>query len=882
MRCGNLLSIKLLTHSFAILLFASPHSHAATSVSEFRIDRLIQSPDEQNSITVKFDPAAPITENSSTITLRSSDGRLLSFGLLETGTLGTVRADLDLVEGIYELVSLSLDIDGAELLFDEELSTLSSQSTVYVTEIDCGQDVWLRSQEDVNQFRDEYRSCASFNGSITVEEADNGSITSIAPLSFLNHVHGKLAVIDNDSLPDLFGLNNVLSAHYLEVSGNGSLADATALGAVYAIRSGMTVQVDGPQTLQSLVRVGSYCYFFSRSEVLTGPDKLEECAYFTVDLNSRLASLQGFRGLKNVRSLRIGQNDLLESIEGFDSLETVDSSFSIDRNPNLRTIVGFNNLTRVDEGDLEVYTSRDLIEFSAFKALQRVGGDLDLSQIRGITELLEPFAEVTEVGGLVIPPPSLSNLNIFNKLKTAGGVRFFSQPATDLSGFNSLSNLDYLSIARMPNLTTVSGFEELSSINSLSIDGNNSLTSLTTGGRYFSVSEGFYLVDNPNLESLLSLAFASQMSSVTIRNNAQLIDIDRMRHIESVANSIQVNNNQQLDDCTALLAVLNWRIDVGEFGPGNYGSNSRVRANSDNCASVTAIEQSLPSPVPPMVTDVSVTFDRAVVKIEEGTTNLANFPILSNNVYCEISNELAPVEGQESNINAVYRLPLDDSYPNSRTQLFLEIDLEAIDPRGIEISIVINENTTYLISAGDASESLIEIKLPDEIIEQYEASGQEPTLVVTSTVGESVERVIVMLKSQAVGDLNEGAQAFTVGPLAIGSGYSCVAEGVSKLGNLRSSAYDAFDITEQDTDGDGVGNTDDAFPLDPSESLDTDGDGVGNNADDDDDGDGYSDSYEVSSGTDPLDKNSFPSSSATEDYSVPIWLYFIVTQGNDS
>ena len=41
-----------------------------------------------------------------------------------------------------------------------------------------------------------------------------------------------------------------------------------------------------------------------------------------------------------------------------------------------------------------------------------------------------------------------------------------------------------------------------------------------------------------------------------------------------------------------------------------------------------------------------------------------------------------------------------------------------------------------------------------------------------------------------------------------------------------------------DDDGDGVADSQDAFPLDSTESVDTDGDGVGDNADSDDDGDG--------------------------------------------
>jgi hypothetical protein len=48
-----------------------------------------------------------------------------------------------------------------------------------------------------------------------------------------------------------------------------------------------------------------------------------------------------------------------------------------------------------------------------------------------------------------------------------------------------------------------------------------------------------------------------------------------------------------------------------------------------------------------------------------------------------------------------------------------------------------------------------------------------------------------------------------------------------------------------DTDGDGVTNEFDAFPLDPLEALDTDLDGIGNNADSDDDGDGVADNSDA-------------------------------------
>ena len=64
--------------------------------------------------------------------------------------------------------------------------------------------------------------------------------------------------------------------------------------------------------------------------------------------------------------------------------------------------------------------------------------------------------------------------------------------------------------------------------------------------------------------------------------------------------------------------------------------------------------------------------------------------------------------------------------------------------------------------------------------------------------------------------------------------------------------FDAFPddpLESEDSDRDGVGNNSDAFPDDADEFLDTDGDGIGNNADDDDDGDGVADTEDAA----PLD-----------------------------
>ena len=68
-----------------------------------------------------------------------------------------------------------------------------------------------------------------------------------------------------------------------------------------------------------------------------------------------------------------------------------------------------------------------------------------------------------------------------------------------------------------------------------------------------------------------------------------------------------------------------------------------------------------------------------------------------------------------------------------------------------------------------------------------------------------------------------------------------------------------------DGDGDGVGDSSDAFPADPNESVDTDGDGTGDNADTDDDGDGISDAIEIAIGFDPIKTDSNDNGTADGD-----------------
>jgi hypothetical protein len=72
---------------------------------------------------------------------------------------------------------------------------------------------------------------------------------------------------------------------------------------------------------------------------------------------------------------------------------------------------------------------------------------------------------------------------------------------------------------------------------------------------------------------------------------------------------------------------------------------------------------------------------------------------------------------------------------------------------------------------------------------------------------------------------------------------------------VRSIVQDMIAGSMTDTDGDGVLDLNDRFPLDNTEWEDSDDDGLGNNADLDDDNDGLSDIEELVLGTDPYNSD---------------------------
>lgn len=102
---------------------------------------------------------------------------------------------------------------------------------------------------------------------------------------------------------------------------------------------------------------------------------------------------------------------------------------------------------------------------------------------------------------------------------------------------------------------------------------------------------------------------------------------------------------------------------------------------------------------------------------------------------------------------------------------------------------------------------------------------------------------------------------FDAGEDTDGDGYAGYSDNCSDVSNGGQEDLDndgIGDACDQDIDGDGISNRDDALPVDFTEWFDTDGDGIGDMADTDDDNDGYPDYIETTTGSDPYNFSSTP------------------------
>ena len=222
----------------------------------------------------------------------------------------------------------------------------------------------------------------------------------------------------------------------------------------------------------------------------------------------------------------------------------------------------------------------------------------------------------------------------------------------------------------------------------------------------------------------------------------------------------------------------------------------------------------------PFITNISIDENNRFIDItfSEGLygTNAASGPIIAS-VLEEILTQSA---GASFNLN-ISGLTKTTGNPliGGETTFRALFDLGGLNPVGNETYSFTASNTTAIYDAGG---------------NYIQNSDKTFTLSVPDSDGDGINNSVDNCPSVA-----NASQADADGD---GIGDACDnAPNVANTNQLDTDGDGIGDAADKDDDGDGVPDTEDAFPLDASENKDTDGDGTGDNADLDDDNDGVPD-----------------------------------------
>ncbi|TXF88002.1 T9SS type A sorting domain-containing protein [Neolewinella aurantiaca] len=165
----------------------------------------------------------------------------------------------------------------------------------------------LSSQQQINNFPNDYPGCSVVLGGLTITENTTGSITDLSPLAQLTRIEGRLLVFDNSSLASLTGLDNITEVtSSVRISKCDGLSDLAGLGGVTDISSFLSI--DNNDNITQLHGLNSSLTIGGRLEIENNP---------------MLQSLDGVRGVSKVgnTTLSIIDNMMLSNIGGLENID---------------------------------------------------------------------------------------------------------------------------------------------------------------------------------------------------------------------------------------------------------------------------------------------------------------------------------------------------------------------------------------------------------------------------------------------------------------------------------------------------------------------------------------------------------------------------------
>ncbi|MCB0451437.1 MAG: fibronectin type III domain-containing protein [Aequorivita sp.] len=200
---------------------------------------------------------------------------------------------------------------------------------------------YLNNQQAVNEFGSHHYNEIRYNLIITGPE-----IYDLTPLNDLKKVHGTIE-IEHTIVQTFEGLDNLeFIGEDFDIHYNPNLVDLNSL--------------------QKLTHIGNDLIFYS-NPILENVNGLSNVSLFTGAFQlegSKIESLNILNDATQLKNIYIGLNPELRSITGFQNVTKIDDFFEVHDNPSLNTLSGLSSITEINGQGffIDLNTSLDSIE----------------------------------------------------------------------------------------------------------------------------------------------------------------------------------------------------------------------------------------------------------------------------------------------------------------------------------------------------------------------------------------------------------------------------------------------------------------------------------------------------------------------------------------
>ncbi len=448
----------------------------------------------------------------------------------------------DLLDNIVAMPNLTgingnLSISGNEAL-------LSMMALSAVTEVNGN--YWLNSNK--NLANTSIGSLERITGSLLI--VNNDALPNLDLLTGLSLVEGNNLIINsNQILTTLQPLGDmVYSGDYLTISGNSNLQSLDGLGNIVSTvqEPMMRWQIFGNPSLTSLTTFNN----------VTQVTELE------IRNNALLNSLEGLNNLSQVDNLTITDGGVI-SLDGLESLDTIQQTLTLEHNDNLMSIAGLGSLNHIGQ-NLVIDGNEVLPNLDGLQGITQVTGYIFMQQNTGLISL-EGLNNLNSVIAYFIIKlhPGLLNMQGLDNLSYTGGGFFIenNESLETLEGLESLTTMEGGGLKIISNgaLVSLQGLENLQLMRSdIEIKGNHSLLNVDPLSNLTAIGGALIIENNQVLDNVFGLRnLTSVGGTLNIILNQNLQTLTPFNKITTIGASLTIRDNNLLEDLDGLENIAN-------------------------------------------------------------------------------------------------------------------------------------------------------------------------------------------------------------------------------------------------------------------------------------------------------------------------------------